>query len=153
MFKELFTDDNERGVSPVIGVILMVAITVILAAVIGAFVLGLGDQVSTNAPQATIGFSFDSDTNVTLTHEGGDNIEKSEIEISVGGSPLYDGSGFNETNTNNTRSDTWSSTISTGDKLTIPVESQDTTGEVVRVVWTNPSGGSSNTLAERQWPN
>jgi flagellin-like protein len=154
MFKELFTDDNERGVSPVIGVILMVAITVILAAVIGAFVLGLGDQVSTNAPQATIGFSFDSDTNVTLTHEGGDNIEKSEIEISVGGSPLYDGSGFNNTNTDNaTRSDTWSSTISTGDELTIPVDGQDTTGEVVRVVWTNPSGGSSNTLAERQWPN
>jgi len=110
--------------------------------------------VSTNAPQATIGFSFDSDTNVTLTHEGGDNIEKSEIEISVGGSPLYDGSGFNNTNTDNaTRSDTWSSTISTGDELTIPVDGPDTTGEVVRVVWTNPSGGSSNTLAERQWPN
>jgi len=32
--------DNDRAVSPVIGVILMVAITVILAAVIGTFVLG-----------------------------------------------------------------------------------------------------------------
>jgi flagellin-like protein len=36
---------EDRGVSPVIGVILMVAITVILAAVIGAFVLGLGDDL------------------------------------------------------------------------------------------------------------
>jgi len=41
------TDDS--AVSPVIGVILMVAITVILAAVIGTFVLGLGEQVEQNA--------------------------------------------------------------------------------------------------------
>jgi len=45
--KELLSDDG--AVSPVIGVILMVAITVILAAVIGTFVLGLGDNVNQNA--------------------------------------------------------------------------------------------------------
>ena len=46
--KNIFRNDESdgtRAVSPVIGVILMVAITVILAAVIGTFVLGLGDQV------------------------------------------------------------------------------------------------------------
>ncbi|MFT4892012.1 MAG: flagellin-like protein, partial [Halobacteriales archaeon] len=43
--KELFTDDD--AVSPVIGVILMVAITVILAAVIGAFVLNIGSSQDT----------------------------------------------------------------------------------------------------------
>ncbi|MEF8976197.1 MAG: type IV pilin N-terminal domain-containing protein, partial [Halapricum sp.] len=48
--RELFTDDD--AVSPVIGVILMVAITVILAAVIATFVLGLGESVSNTAPQA-----------------------------------------------------------------------------------------------------
>lgn len=32
---------NDRGVSPVIGTILMVSITVILAAVIGTFVFGI----------------------------------------------------------------------------------------------------------------
>ena len=36
--------EDERAVSPVIGVILMVAITVILAAVIAAFVIGIGDD-------------------------------------------------------------------------------------------------------------
>jgi flagellin-like protein len=41
-------DEDERGVSPVIGVILMVAITVILAAVIASFVLGFGSSVSQN---------------------------------------------------------------------------------------------------------
>ncbi|MFB6224001.1 MAG: type IV pilin, partial [Haloarcula sp.] len=39
-FKALIRGDD--AVSPVIGVVLMVAITVILAAVIGSFVVGLG---------------------------------------------------------------------------------------------------------------
>ncbi|WP_425493242.1 type IV pilin [Halorubrum ezzemoulense] len=52
--------------SPVIGVILMVAITVILAAVIGTFVLGLGDQIGGSA---TAGVTVDGDT-VTLANTG-----------------------------------------------------------------------------------
>jgi len=40
--QKLVGNENERAVSPVIGVILMVAITVILAAVIAAFVLDIG---------------------------------------------------------------------------------------------------------------
>lgn len=50
--KNLCSDD--RAVSPVIGVILMVAITVILAAVIGSFVLGLGNSVQQTAPNAKL---------------------------------------------------------------------------------------------------
>ena len=65
----LNTDD--RAVSPVIGVILMVAITVILAAVIGTFVLGLGDQIGGSA---TAGVTVDGDNTseatVTLTNLG-----------------------------------------------------------------------------------
>jgi len=56
---------SDAGVSPVIGVILMVAITVILAAVIGTFVLGLGDQVSQNA-QAGVTFEEDVGTDVEV---------------------------------------------------------------------------------------
>jgi len=61
---------TDRGVSPVIGVILMVAITVILAAVIGTFVLGLGSDVQS---AATAGVSVDDSgkwTNVTVTSFG-----------------------------------------------------------------------------------
>ena len=49
--KVLITKRDRRGVSPVIGVILMVAITVILAAVIASFVFGMGSKVK-SAPQA-----------------------------------------------------------------------------------------------------
>ena len=62
---------EDRAVSPVIGVILMVAITVILAAVIGTFVLGLGDQIGGSA---TAGVTVDGDNTssatVTLTNTG-----------------------------------------------------------------------------------
>ncbi len=95
-FKQLFADDD--AVSPVIGVILMVAITVILAAVIGTFVLGLGDQVSSTAPQASFTFennqgssiaasstvdpASDTDSNVVgVTHDGGDTINALRKQI------------------------------------------------------------------------
>ena len=54
-----FNKKSDSAVSPVIGVILMVAITVILAAVIGSFVLNLGGNLEAN-PQA--GVTFDADT-------------------------------------------------------------------------------------------
>ena len=133
--KELFTED--RGVSPVIGVILMVAITVILAAVIGAFVLGLGDQASESAPQASIGFSF-SDGNVTIAHDGGDNLQNDTISINIEGDEFS--------------TEDWGDgeTISTGD--TIELDPNADSGDTVRVIWNNPAGGSSNTLGERQFP-
>ena len=42
----VYTRKNDEAVSPVIGVILMVAITVILAAVIAAFVFGMSGNIS-----------------------------------------------------------------------------------------------------------
>lgn len=51
---------GDRGVSPVVGVILMVAITVILAAVVGQFVLDLADILQ-EPPQAGVQISEDYD--------------------------------------------------------------------------------------------
>ncbi|MFB6105762.1 MAG: type IV pilin [Halobacteriaceae archaeon] len=77
---------DEKAVSPVIGVILMVAITVILAAVIGTFVLGLGDQVSTNAPTATLNIGVNSEPgsqNITVTHNGGQALNFKQMKVIV----------------------------------------------------------------------
>jgi len=81
--KQLIHDDD--AVSPVIGVILMVAITVILAAVIASFVLGLGDTQDT-APTASFDFEYDeggapSGDAIIITKSGGDSIEGSNIYI------------------------------------------------------------------------
>jgi len=93
-FKKLLNDD--KAVSPVIGVILMVAITVILAAVIGTFVLGLGDQVQSTTPQASFGFDQGTETidsteftSVTVTHETGDTIDAADLSLSVNGETAY----------------------------------------------------------------
>ena len=80
--KKLFTE--ERAVSPVIGVILMVAITVILAAVIGAFVLGLGGETDA-APQASLTLIDETSTEdqFLIEHRGGDRIDFNDITIIV----------------------------------------------------------------------
>jgi flagellin-like protein len=145
--KQLLTDD--RAVSPVIGVILMVAITVILAAVIGTFVLGLGDQVDENAPQASFSFEFSStgdfdggsDDYVNLTHEGGDTLDNSTIGVE-GSDGLAPGSV-------NHPGDWGDGTIEAGDVITYQAVDA---GETIRVVWTNPNGGSTNTIARTTAP-
>ncbi|WEL20621.1 type IV pilin N-terminal domain-containing protein [Halorhabdus sp. BNX81] len=86
--------DDDTGVSPVIGVILMVAITVILAAVIATFVMNMGPSESTPAnanwdwseEKATSG--GDVDIYSQLTHEGGGAaaVDEYKLKIDVAGS-------------------------------------------------------------------
>ena len=86
---ELFGGDTDRAVSPVIGVILMVAITVILAAVIGTFVLGLGDEASNTTPQASLSMESTESGNITVTHEGGDAIDNATTKYTVNGTATH----------------------------------------------------------------
>jgi len=76
--------DDDRGVSPVIGVILMVAITVILAAVIGTFVLGLGDSLE-QAPQAQLDAEINADDELQITHNGGDALPEGDLDLTING--------------------------------------------------------------------
>ncbi|KTG28200.1 type IV pilin [Haloferax profundi] len=134
--KNLFTED--RAVSPVIGVILMVAITVILAAVIGTFVLGLGDQVSETAPQASFSFDYDSGTdteNFTITHESGEAIPASQLNIT--GDKIPSDASF-DTGADNK--------VSAGESAVIEPDAAFADGDTVRIVWTSESGSTSSTL-------
>jgi flagellin-like protein len=92
-FKKIL--NNSDAVSPVIGVILMVAITVILAAAIGSSVFGEGP--ATPAPQANLEItplnaysSTDGAASVKLVHSGGDPLnfgddEVTKVMVSVNG--------------------------------------------------------------------
>jgi flagellin-like protein len=75
--KKLF--NNNKAVSPVIGVVLMVAITVILAAAIGSSVFGQGPAKT--APQANINAKFLNGTAVSMEHLGGDTIVWDNTQI------------------------------------------------------------------------
>jgi len=64
---------DEKGVSPVIGVILMVAITVILAAVIASFVFGMGSSVKRTYNVAFTATKVNT-TTISITFQGGPDV-------------------------------------------------------------------------------
>jgi len=122
--KQLLTDDD--AVSPVIGVILMVAITVILAAVIAAFVLGLGD---TDDPAPQVSFDTDYDEadngNITFTVESGDTFTAGNVFVVNQNTSVRDGLA------ENTSFDT-GETVGAGDSFTVGYNGS-TSSDVVHV--------------------
>jgi len=165
--KELLSDDD--AVSPVIGVILMVAITVILAAVIATFVLGLGDQVSNTAPQASFSFDYTADDGSTaghidVTHDGGDTISPSSLQLS--GNVGLEGS--EGASANGDKILTYDSSDSDGLSVSNDVQAgtsvtaweadggADGTNQfdslTLRVIYTGESGDNSATLAKWEGP-
>lgn len=74
---------NDEAVSPVIGVILMVAITVILAAVIAAFVFGMGAPAK--APQVQLKITATSGPTgiLKISHDGGDSLILKDEKLTV----------------------------------------------------------------------
>ena len=75
MFENMvYSRKNDEAVSPVIGVILMVAITVILAAVIAAFVFGMsGNITKTKIVAATV--QQPAQDRITITYQGGQDAQ------------------------------------------------------------------------------
>ncbi|WP_254280224.1 type IV pilin [Haloarcula marina] len=154
--KQLIHDDD--AVSPVIGVILMVAITVILAAVIASFVLGLGDQAQQTTPQASFAFDYETDAapygTLTVTHDGGDTIQADSLYVRGSGFAADgDTPSTSEDITDSNSGDTWSTAasvteVSAGNSLTVAVENN----YEFRVVYEPPEGDNSATLAEDSGP-
>ncbi|MBV0923281.1 type IV pilin N-terminal domain-containing protein [Halomicroarcula limicola] len=160
--KQLIDDDD--AVSPVIGVILMVAITVILAAVIASFVLGLGDQAQQTTPQASFATDYESgnswsysnvtgaDGNLTITHDGGDTINANELYIrgdfgfSAGSGPMGKAGTWNASAYVNTTSQ--GAGVSAGDRALIPVGND----YELRVVYEASEGDNSATLTQDSGP-
>jgi FlaG/FlaF family flagellin (archaellin) len=115
----------------------MVAITVILAAVIGTFVLGLGDQVQETSPNAQWNWDEQSSgPSLLLTHEGGDSVNPDNVEItnSDSSAPLQD-----------TNWDTGSTSDITAGSSYAVVASGDTPSGTYRLIWQGQ--GSSSTLS------
>jgi len=144
----------------VIGVILMVAITVILAAVIATFVLGLGEQVSDTAPNASFTFDYEADTNgnqqdswsetsgdaiLTITHTGGPNIDADQLGAS--GSSQSPSAGSDEYTDFSTSNVGWSE-MTAGDSISIRMNSDDR----INIVWENDDGSESSILQTFRGP-
>lgn len=119
----------------------MVAITVILAAVIATFVMGLGSQMQQDAPRVQLTFNYDEDGatgplqsgspsgNLNVTHDGGDKVDPNEVTV-TDGSTSMDWKG--------------SSAITAGVTTTYAVDSDDT----IRVVW---QAGNADSATLGKW--
>lgn len=80
------TDD--RAVSPVVGVILMVAVTVILAAVVGTFIIGFA-ATQRETPQAMFDFTVEKQGStgdpdeLWITHVAGDAVPNDDLYLTA----------------------------------------------------------------------
>lgn len=75
---------SRRAVSPTIGVVMMVAIVVVLAAVVGSLTLGFDERLGAPAPQVALDVS-------TYSADGADNSNRPYIEIRPRAGDIADG--------------------------------------------------------------
>ena len=150
----------------------MVAITVILAAVIGTFVLGLGDSVQDTSPSTT--WDFDTGTEdidgtasdtLDITHDGGDAVSGDNLRLAVSDAQgdTGDGSIDDVEFVLDDRGEFFSGEFSAGSSETLAgsadawedqdspedLDELDLSDATVRVVWDN--GQQSSTLGT--WSN
>lgn len=77
--------DADRGVSPVVGVVLMIVLAVSLTVVVGGFTSDLVDRAAVDAPpQATLNVYNNGDGDgIRVAHDGGADLVFDEIEVVV----------------------------------------------------------------------
>jgi len=147
-----------RGVSPVVAVVLLLGITMLLAAIAGPFVFGVIDDFGSDTPNTEFSFhyeqgvpsSLDSSTDdfgtpfdqgdgvVTIQLQKGDNLDPGNVELRSrlsGGNLLTD-----------TADDVFApgETVREGAVLRVAVERDET----LFLVWTADSGGESAIIGE-----
>ena len=139
--KRLLNDDD--AVSPVIGVILMVAITVILAAVIASFVIGLGDNNQQTAPSVSFSTDYDGSSSpgtLTITVDNaGESIKASNVDVTG----TFDSSASSPQN--------WASnSVSGGSSLSAGDRAEFSVGDAhdLSIVYNDPNNEQSFTLQE-----
>ena len=128
---------KENAVSPVIGVMLMLVVTIIIAAVITGFATDLSKDTD-KTPTALFDVEF-KDGKFLLKHKGGDPIRLNDIEMTfenVGGTT---DNGIIYTRTGSIRGDNPDGVVSTGD--VIEVENPAGTGAVHWTLTYVPTGG------------
>ena len=83
MKADIILKKKEDAVSPVIGVMLMLVVTIVIAAVVAAFAGGLGSDVEM-APTAALDIDVFSNGKVKIESLSGETLIKNDIEVKVG---------------------------------------------------------------------
>lgn len=136
--RPFFTE--ERAVTPVIGIILIVAIAVILGAVVSAYALGTISDVGSPAPQTSFDFNPDYTTgDIVVTKRGGDTVTGDQLKFS--------GAALEKTTYGNITE--WTGRgVQAGDSTTVDVVPSET----LELIWRSPDGGRTAVIAEYDVP-
>jgi FlaG/FlaF family flagellin (archaellin) len=130
--------EDRRGVTAVVGVVLMVGLTVLLASVVGTMTFAMAEtELEEPAPTVGVSFEYDADAGtVTIVHEEGPPLKRGNLKVLQDGTTLAMASGAG-------------SSFTAGD--TIVDAGSYTPGERILVVWERP-GGSSTVIAASTAP-
>lgn len=149
--------DDERGATPVVGIVLMVAIAVILAALMSPELLSLSRQSGEAGPSAVVEFDFDQSVSpgqpdswnndgsslgaggglLTITHAGGEGIPEGRLTV-TGASSEADLAFTSASGPALSDGE-----FDSGDELTVWVHEDD----VVRIVWDSREGSKTTAVA------
>lgn len=81
------TGKHDSAVSPVVGVMLMLVVTILIAAVVSAFAGSMGGSTKDKAPQVTLRGEFSISNGITIEHAGGDTVAARDAKLLIRGSP------------------------------------------------------------------
>lgn len=131
--------DDERAQSETTGVILMVAVTFVLGAIVGSAAYGVYATEVEQIPSTNFEYDYDdANEQLTITHESGSTFEGPRVRFRKAGEQ----GGLSPAN--------WSSEpeVSSGESITISgVEADDT----VLVIWISERKNGGSTVLSR-WP-
>jgi flagellin-like protein len=138
----LLTD--EGAVSPVIGIILMVAITVILASLVGVFAVGTFGENSQDAPQIVFQYDYDeANDELTIRHQSGDVVDGATLTFQKqDGTDLGDWSAATEVRAGSTATFGPGSSASPSSVDSEPIKPDDT----VLIVWNQQEQGEDTAV-------
>jgi len=88
MAGKALTRRNDHAVSPVVGVMLMLVVTIIIAAIVSAYAGGMTSNQK-NVPQATIKGDFSITRGMTITHTGGDPLPVADLVFTIWDGPTF----------------------------------------------------------------
>ncbi|NMB80180.1 MAG: type IV pilin, partial [Methanomicrobiales archaeon] len=88
MIKNHTQRKTDHAVSPVVGVMLMLVVTIIIAAVVSAFAGGMSSGQK-KVPQAAIKADFSITDGMVISHAGGDPLPVAEIQFVMWDGPTF----------------------------------------------------------------
>lgn len=155
--RALLHDDD--AVSPILGVVLMVGITLLISAVVASFVLGIGSANTTETPAAEFDFEYDGSSELRITAEAGNEIELQELYIrttdedaivgpayeqNASWDELFGTSGFSAVGLPaNPGGEEY---VDASQGIVVEVDSSELPGTTFRVVWSSMEHDQSDTL-------